>query len=41
MTYCFVHKENELGKRSYLRQGFRHLPGSDRDDEWYMEKGLS
>jgi len=39
--YCFVHKDNELGKRFYLRQGFRHLPGSDQDDEWYMEKTLS
>jgi GNAT superfamily N-acetyltransferase len=39
--YCFVHKDNELGKRFYLRQGFRHLPGSDRDDEWYMAKVLS
>ena len=39
--HCFVHKDNELGKRFYLRQGFRHVPGSDRDDEWYMEKVLS
>ena len=39
--YCFVHKDNELGKCFYLRQGFRHLPGSDRDDEWYMEKTIS
>jgi ribosomal protein S18 acetylase RimI-like enzyme len=37
----FVHKDNDLGKRFYLRQGFRHLPGSDRGDEWYMEKALS
>jgi ribosomal protein S18 acetylase RimI-like enzyme len=39
--HCFVHKDNELGKRFYLRQGFRHLPGSDRNDEWYMEKALT
>jgi GNAT superfamily N-acetyltransferase len=32
--HCFVHKDNELGKRFYLRQGFRHFPGSDRGDEW-------
>jgi GNAT superfamily N-acetyltransferase len=39
--HCVIHKDNELGKRFYLRQGFRHLPGSDRNDEWYMEKALS
>jgi ribosomal protein S18 acetylase RimI-like enzyme len=39
--HCFVHKDNDLGKRFYLRQGFQHVPGSDRDDEWYMEKVLS
>ena len=39
--HCFVHKDNELGKRFYLRRGFRHLLGSDRNDEWYMEKTLS
>jgi ribosomal protein S18 acetylase RimI-like enzyme len=38
--YCFVHKDNELGKDFYARRGFRHVPGSDRDDEWYMEKTL-
>jgi hypothetical protein len=41
MTLLFVQKDNELGKRFDLRQGFRHLPGSDRDDEWYMETTLS
>jgi ribosomal protein S18 acetylase RimI-like enzyme len=39
--HCFVHQDNELGKQFYLRQGFRHLPESDRDAEWYMEKTLS
>ena len=39
--YCFVHKANELGKRFYLRHGFRHRPESDQNDEWYMEKRLT
>jgi ribosomal protein S18 acetylase RimI-like enzyme len=39
--YCFVHKDNELGKRFYLRHGFRHRPESDQNDEWYMEKQLT
>ena len=37
---CFVHSANELGKRFYLRHGFRHQPERDHDDEWYMEKDL-
>jgi ribosomal protein S18 acetylase RimI-like enzyme len=39
--YCFVHKDNELGKRFYLRHGFHHCPESDQHDEWYMEKQLT
>jgi ribosomal protein S18 acetylase RimI-like enzyme len=39
--YCFVHKDNELGKRFYLRHGFRHRPESDQNEEWYMEKQLT
>src|SRR5262245_55974228 len=39
--YCFVHKDNELGKRFYLRHGFRHHLESDQNDEWYMEKQLT
>ena len=39
--YCFVHRDNELGKRFYFRRGFRHVPALDREDEWYMEKTLS
>ncbi len=38
--FCFVHQDNELGKRFYLRNGFRHITEKDRDDEWYMEKAL-
>jgi len=38
---CFVHKDNELGKRFYLRRGFRHRPESDQNEEWYMEKQLT
>ena len=38
--YCFVHKDNELGKRFYARSGFQHLPEKDHEDEWYMQKKL-
>ena len=38
--FCFVHRDNELGKRFYLRNSFRHITEKDRDDEWYMEKAL-
>lgn len=41
-TYCcFVHKDNGLGKRFYLRRGFQHRQQSDQDDEWFMEKQLT
>lgn len=41
-TYsCFVHKDNEIGKRFYVRSGFQHIPEKDQDDEWYMEKKMS
>lgn len=36
--YCYVHKDNETGKRFYLRNGFRHFAEMDKGDEWYMEK---
>src|SRR5262245_50770988 len=36
--YCFVHKDNELGKHFYMHRGFQHVPSADREDEWYMEK---
>jgi len=38
---CFVHKDNELGKRFFLRHGFRHRPESDQNNEWYMDKQLT
>ena len=38
--FCFVHKNNELGKRFYARSGFQHLPEKDHEDEWYMQKKL-
>lgn len=38
--HCFVFRDNELGKRFYLRQGFVHRPERDERDEWYMEKEL-
>jgi ribosomal protein S18 acetylase RimI-like enzyme len=39
--FCFVHKDNEIGIRFYVRSGFRHIPEKDHADEWYMEKKLS
>ena len=38
--YCYVHKENELGKRFYLRKGFWHDFAQDKDDDWRMVKML-
>jgi ribosomal protein S18 acetylase RimI-like enzyme len=41
-TYgCFVHKDNELGKRFYMRRGFRHVGAQDHEEDWYMEKALA
>lgn len=37
---CYVHRGNEIGKRFYLREGFRHVAEKDRGDDWYMEKSL-
>jgi diamine N-acetyltransferase len=39
--FCFVHKNNEIGKRFYLKNGFRHITEKDHDDQWYMEKTVS
>jgi ribosomal protein S18 acetylase RimI-like enzyme len=40
-TYCcFVHKENDLGKNFYIRNGFTHVSEKDDKEEWYMEKQL-
>ena len=38
--FCFVHKNNEIGKRFYVRSGFKHISENDKDDEWFMEKRL-
>lgn len=38
---CFVHGENEIGKRFYARRGFVHEPSGDRDGEWLMVKQIS
>jgi ribosomal protein S18 acetylase RimI-like enzyme len=39
--FCFVHQDNEIGRRFYLRSGFQHVPEKDRDSEWYMEKKIT
>ena len=39
--FCFVHKDNQIGKRFYLRNGFQHVIEKDHEDEWFMEKQLS
>lgn len=39
--HCFVHSQNEVGKRFYLKRGFVHDPAYDRDDEWSMWKEVS
>jgi diamine N-acetyltransferase len=39
--FCFVHKDNELGKTFYFRNGFRHVVEKDHDDEWHIEKSLA
>lgn len=38
--FCFVHKDNEIGKRFYLKSGFRHIHENDKEDEWFMEKTI-
>jgi ribosomal protein S18 acetylase RimI-like enzyme len=38
--FCFVHKENDLGKNFYVRNGFTHVIEKDAAEEWYMEKRL-
>ena len=38
--HCFVHKDNALGMRFYLRNGFVHRSERDHGDEWSMEKTL-
>jgi ribosomal protein S18 acetylase RimI-like enzyme len=38
---CLVHKENELAKNFYLRNGFVHVAERDLEEDWYMEKSLA
>lgn len=38
--FCFVNKNNEIGKRFYLNSSFKHIQEKDKDDEWYMVKEL-
>lgn len=40
MYHCFVHRDNELAKRFYLRQGFQHVVALDEPEDWYLEKAL-
>lgn len=36
--YCHVHKDNERGKRFYLKHGFIHLAREDTAEDWRMAK---
>jgi FdhD protein len=38
--FCFVHKQNEIGKRFYLKNGFFHNGSEDTGDQWFMIKEL-
>ena len=38
--FCFVHRDNELGKRFYQNNRFRRVADRDTSEEWYMEKHL-
>jgi ribosomal protein S18 acetylase RimI-like enzyme len=38
--FCFVHKENDLGKNFYVHNGFRYVIEQDDAEEWCMEKRL-
>lgn len=38
--FCYVHAQNEVGKRFYLKQGFVHNAVLDEGDEWHMRKRL-
>ena len=44
--FCYVHKDNDLGQKFYLRNGFKYIPEKDLSDEinndcqTYMEKEL-
>jgi ribosomal protein S18 acetylase RimI-like enzyme len=39
--FCFVHKDNQLGKDFYIKSGFVHRPEKDKTDEWFMHKAIS
>ncbi len=38
--FCFVHKQNEIGKRFYFKNGFFHNGAEDLGDQWFMMKEL-
>ncbi len=38
--FCFVHKQNEIGKRFYLKNGFFHDGNEDAGDQLFMMKAL-
>ncbi|MFQ3598566.1 MAG: formate dehydrogenase accessory sulfurtransferase FdhD [Chloroherpetonaceae bacterium] len=38
--FCFVHKQNEIGKRFYFKNGFLHNDSEDSGDQWFMMKEL-
>lgn len=38
--FCFVHKQNEIGKRFYFKNGFFHNGSEDLGDQWFMMKEL-
>jgi ribosomal protein S18 acetylase RimI-like enzyme len=40
-VFCFVHKDNEIGKAFYFKSGFVHRPEKDKADEWFMQKAIS
>jgi GNAT superfamily N-acetyltransferase len=37
---CYVHSRNQVGRRFYSKQGFRHLPDLDEGDNLYLWKDL-
>ncbi|MGQ9805455.1 MAG: formate dehydrogenase accessory sulfurtransferase FdhD [Chlorobiales bacterium] len=38
--FCFVHKQNEIGKRFYFKNGFFHNGSEDSGDQLFMTKEL-
>jgi GNAT superfamily N-acetyltransferase len=39
--FSYVHPKSDLGIRFYGRQGFTHIAGADKHDEWFMHKSLA